>query len=71
MSALDFEVLNAARRTLNVVKRMRLAAVRSAQPELKEFIDGVMAEEECRAGSAIEHVLDRLVDRRRRVTAQA
>lgn len=51
------DAMDAARRALNAVKRMRRHAARSAQGDLVEYVDGVMAEEEALVARAVEKLL--------------
>lgn len=51
------DAMDAARRALNAVKRMRRAAARAARGDLVEHVDEVMAEEEALVGRAVERLL--------------
>ena len=57
MTSTAIDALDAARRALNAVKRMRRHAARAARGDLISYVDEVMAEEEEVVGQAVEKLL--------------
>lgn len=56
-STSDIDAMDAARRVMNAVKRMRRQAARCARGEQLEYVDQVLAEEEILVTREVERLL--------------
>lgn len=53
----EIQVIDAARRTLDAVRRMRQQAALHAKPELRSVLDDFLAEDEALANAGVEELL--------------